>query len=148
MAISFRAAVAADEPWLFRLHEDTHRVLVEAAYGPWIAEQQRDFFRSLIGDHQVFIVKLDDVSAGAVYLGGRDNDTWLELIEIVPSRQGNGVGSAALKWVVATAAKSGREVRLQVHRINDRARRLYLREGFTEIGTTETHHILRSDPPR
>ncbi|AOP53744.1 hypothetical protein BLSMQ_2036 [Brevibacterium aurantiacum] len=32
---------------------------------------------------------------------------------------------------------------LQVHKFNAGAKRLYEREGFVEVGETETHHLLR-----
>ena len=41
MTTTYRPAVLADEPWLFQLHEDAHRELVEKAYGPWVVEQQQ-----------------------------------------------------------------------------------------------------------
>ncbi|WP_353827078.1 GNAT family N-acetyltransferase [Agromyces sp. SYSU T0242] len=143
MTISVRAATTTDATWLFQLHEDAHRDLVEAAYGPWIDAQQREFFRPLIEDHEVFVVEAEGAAVGAVYLGRRDADTWLELIEVTPARQGEGIGAAALRWVVDRAAGDRGATLLQVHRVNDGAKRLYEREGFAEVGTTETHHLLR-----
>jgi GNAT superfamily N-acetyltransferase len=146
MTIAYRPAVQEDEPWLFQLHEDAHRQLVETAYGPWVVEQQQGFFRALVDDHQVLVIESGDEPIGALYLGEREGDTWLELIEVTPSWQGRGVGGGALRWVRDAAATAGRGVLLQVHRVNERARRLYLREGFIEISETETHHVLRSTP--
>ena len=45
--VSFERATAAHHEWLYRLHEQAHRELVERAYGPWEEGQQRDFFRPL-----------------------------------------------------------------------------------------------------
>ena len=71
-------------------------------------------------DHQVFVIESAGLGVGAVYLGERDGDSWLELIEVTPSWQGRDIGTAALKWVEDAAAKSGQRVRLQVHRFNQR----------------------------
>ncbi|WP_157432288.1 hypothetical protein, partial [Agromyces italicus] len=79
MTITTRMATVTDEGWLFQLHEDAHKELVEAAYGPWIVVQQQEFFRPLVDDHDVFILEQDGSAVGAVYLGIRDEDTWLEL---------------------------------------------------------------------
>ncbi|WP_350270729.1 GNAT family N-acetyltransferase [Brevibacterium sp. CBA3109] len=143
MTISTRAATYEDEAWLFQLHEDTHKELVEAAYGPWLVAQQQEFFGPLIEGHDVFILVSEGADVGALYLGRREEDTWLELIEVTPARQGQGIGAAALTWVVEQSAKADRGVRLQVHKVNARAKRLYEREGFAEVGETETHHLLR-----
>lgn len=143
MRFEVRTATLDDDLWLFQLHENAHRKLVEAAYGPWSVEQQRDFFRPLVDEHDVFVIVADDADVGAIYLGERDGDTWLELIEVDPARQGEGIGAAALHWVASESTSHGRGTRLQVHRINHRAKRLYEREGFASIGETATHHLLR-----
>jgi GNAT superfamily N-acetyltransferase len=138
-----RVAVAQDEEWLFRLHEDAHRELIEAAYGPWVLEQQQQFFRPLVDEHEVFVIESAGVRVGACYLGTREGDTWLELIEVTPSRQGEGLGAEGLRWVVRRSEKAGRATLLQVHRLNSGAKRLYEREGFAVTGETVTHYLLR-----
>jgi GNAT superfamily N-acetyltransferase len=147
MMITTRAAKSEDEAWLFELHEDAHRELVEAAYGPWIREQQLEFFRPLFDDHEVYIIELAGTPVGSLYLGTRDGDTWLELIEVSSSRQNKGIGAAALGWVIVKSARVGRGVLLQVHRMNGAAKRMYEREGFIEVGQTETHDLLRHALP-
>ncbi len=59
MEIELRKAVTGDEGWLFELHEAAHGELVEAAFGPWIIEQQEEFFRPLFEDHEVFVVVVE-----------------------------------------------------------------------------------------
>jgi GNAT superfamily N-acetyltransferase len=143
MEIEVRPATAADEAWLFALHEDAHRELVETAYGPWEQEQQLEFFRLLVDDHAVSVMEQDGARVGAVYLGSRQGDVWLELIEVRPERQSQGIGAAGLEWVVSEATAQDRGTLLQVHRLNIRARRLYERAGFVPVGDTDTHHLLR-----
>lgn len=142
-AVALRPALVTDHEWLYQLHEQAHRELVERAYGPWEVDQQRDFFRPLVDDHEVFVLLDADEPVGAVYLGERDDDVWLELVEVLPAHQGRGCGTYALRWVVDRAAAQGRSTLLQVHRVNDDARRLYLSEGFVMVDETPTHHLLR-----
>lgn len=144
--VQARPATSNDHEWLFELHERAHRELVERAYGPWEDEQQRGFFAPLVDDHDVFILTVGDALVGAVYLGSRDDDVWLELVEVLPEFQRQGYGRSALRWVVARAAEQGSGTLLQVHRVNEDARRLYLSEGFTDAGGTSTHHLLRKAP--
>ena len=138
-----RPATSADHEWLYTLHEAAHRGLVEQAYGPWVEAQQRDFFAPLVADHQVFVIVVDQQAVGAIYLGERDGDTWLELLEVTPEHQDRGIGAAALAWVIDQSAGQQRGTRLQVHRINQRARQLYQREGFIDQEMTQTHHLMR-----
>lgn len=141
--VALRPALEADHEWLYQLHEQAHRELVERAYGPWEEGQQRGFFRPLVNDHEVFVLVDVNEPVGAVYLGERDDDVWLELVEVMPAFQGRGFGTHALRWVVDRAAVQGRSTLLQVHRVNEDARRLYLSEGFVKVDETATHHLLR-----
>ncbi|WP_404801933.1 GNAT family N-acetyltransferase [Brevibacterium aurantiacum] len=88
-------------------------------------------------------LSLEGVDVGALYLGRRDEDMWLELMEVAPDRQGQGLGAAALSWVVEQSAKASCGTMLQVHKVNARAKRLHERRGLAEVGETETHHLLR-----
>ncbi|PYY38996.1 GNAT family N-acetyltransferase [Curtobacterium sp. MCPF17_046] len=143
MGITVRPATEADHDWLFQLHEDAHKELVEAAYGPWDPEQQGHFFAPLVGDHDVHVIEQDAKPVGGLYLGARGNDLWLELIEVRSEYQNEGIGSAGLRWVLEEAAKAHRGTLLQVHKMNTSARRLYERLGFVRFEDTETHHLLR-----
>jgi GNAT superfamily N-acetyltransferase len=138
-----RASEPSDWDWLYGLHEAAHRALVEQAYGPWVEAQQRDFFGPVVSDHEVSVLERDGQRVGAVYLGLREGDTWLELIEVDPDSQGGGLGTWLLGWVVDRSVAAGRGTLLQVHKVNERARSLYLRTGFIPAGETPTHHLLR-----
>ena len=142
MTIDIRAALNTDHEWLFELHETAHRELVEQAYGPWDAVQQRGFFQSLVEGHDCYVMEEAGYPVGAVYLGVREGDTWLELIEVTPAHQKRGLGTEALCWVIRRANEQGRGTSLQVHRMNLGAHRWYLRQGFAPAGETETHHLL------
>lgn len=141
--LSVRASGPHDTEWLFALHEAAHRELVEQACGPWEEKQQRQFFRSLLEDHDVFVLEREGERVGAAYVGLRDGDTWLELVEVDPTCQGLGLGTHLLSWVIDRSAAAGRGTLLQVHRLNDRAHSLYLRSGFLPVGETATHYMLR-----
>ena len=145
-SLDIRPATTDDHAWLYDLHENAHRELVERAYGRWEEAEQREFFAPLVNDHEVFILSDGDTPVGAVYLGSRDGEVWLELVEVSPELQGRGYGRSALRWVVARAEEQDTGTLLQVHRVNEGARRLYISEGFTDAGETSTHHLLRKDP--
>jgi ribosomal-protein-alanine N-acetyltransferase len=71
--------------------------------------------------------------AGMMFTGGPQADVVTLAVE--PSRWGRGTGTALLTALVDEAVRRGcAEVLLEVREDNPRARRLYLREGFTEIG--------------
>jgi len=71
--------------------------------------------------------------AGMMFSGGPQADVVTLAVE--PARWGRGTGTALLAALVDEAARRGcTDVLLEVREDNPRARRLYLRQGFTEAG--------------
>ncbi len=71
--------------------------------------------------------------AGMMFTGGSQAD--VVTLAVDPSRWGEGTGTALLTALVDEADKRGyEEVLLEVREDNPRARQLYLRHGFTEVG--------------
>jgi len=71
--------------------------------------------------------------AGMMFTGGSQAD--VVTLAVTPDRWGKGTGTALLTALVDEADKRGyEEVLLEVREDNPRARRLYLRHGFTEVG--------------
>ena len=71
--------------------------------------------------------------AGMMFTGGPQAD--VVTLAVDPAHWSRGTGTALLTALVDEAARRGcTEVLLEVRKDNARARRLYLREGFAEIG--------------
>ena len=66
--------------------------------------------------------------------------------KILPEYQNRGVGSAVIRDVLAQAQAEGLSVGLQVLKVNP-ARRLYERLGFSLVGETATHYLMRAMIP-
>jgi len=71
--------------------------------------------------------------AGMMFTGGPQAD--VVTLAVNPAHWGRGTGTALLIALVAEAGRRGcTEVLLEVREDNPRARQLYLRHGFTEVG--------------
>jgi [ribosomal protein S18]-alanine N-acetyltransferase len=71
--------------------------------------------------------------AGMMFTGGSQAD--VVTLAVTPARWSQGTGTALLTALVDEAGKRGyEEVLLEVREDNPRARQLYLRHGFTEVG--------------
>jgi len=77
--------------------------------------------------------------AGMMFTGGSQAD--VVTLAVTPARWGKGTGAALLMTLVDEAEKRGyEEVMLEVRKDNPRARRLYLRHGFAEIGVRRGYY--------
>jgi [ribosomal protein S18]-alanine N-acetyltransferase len=71
--------------------------------------------------------------AGMMFTGGSQAD--VVTLAVTPARWGEGTGTALLTALVDEAEKRGyQEVLLEVREDNPRARQLYRRHGFAEVG--------------
>ena len=77
--------------------------------------------------------------AGMMFTGGPQAD--VVTLAVDPARWGQGIGTALLSALVDEAGRRGyTEVLLEVREDNPRARRLYQRHGFIEIGVRRGYY--------
>jgi [ribosomal protein S18]-alanine N-acetyltransferase len=77
--------------------------------------------------------------AGMMFTGGPQAD--VVTLAVAPQRWGRGTGTALLLALVDEARRRGHtEVLLEVREDNPRARRLYQRHGFTEVGIRREYY--------
>jgi [ribosomal protein S18]-alanine N-acetyltransferase len=88
------------------------------------------------------VAEADGVVAGYAGLSAIPGDHGdVQTIAVRADHRGKGIGTAMLGDLIATAAaRSCREVFLEVRADNDRARLLYLRTGFTEVGVRRGYY--------
>lgn len=99
-------------------------------YEDWASASERRWRQRLVGWRNLVAV-LDGGPVGMA--SGLDDDpVLLAALWVAPAARGRGVGDALVEGVVAWAAP--RPVALTVAAGNDRARALYLRHGFVDVG--------------
>jgi ribosomal-protein-alanine N-acetyltransferase len=77
--------------------------------------------------------------AGMMFTGGPQAD--VVTLAVDPAHWGQGTGTALLTALVDEAGRRGcAEVLLEVREDNPRARQLYLRHGFTEVGIRRAYY--------
>jgi ribosomal protein S18 acetylase RimI-like enzyme len=93
-------------------------------------------------------VILDDCTSADFFMttdAGQDLET--HTLCIMPEYQRQGLGTAAIRQIIAEARGRKRGVVLFVLKTNGGARLLYQRLGFIIIGETAYHYRMRLDNP-
>lgn len=140
MDYTLRQATVADSDYLFNLHRATMRDYVDATWG-WNDEWQRDYFDKKYDPDVSRIICVFDQYAGVLVTEDRPEELYLALIEVAPTYQGRGIGSAIIADLQAQAAAGHKPLALHVLKANVAAQRLYERLGFAVVGAEE--HKLR-----
>lgn len=124
-----RPASASDKIFLYALHSATMREHIEKTWG-WDEAWQRIDFEKRFGQYEVSIIQSGDHALGGLWLESRSDSLFVAELQIMPEWQGQGIGTAVLRGVIARAVSSGLPVELAVLPRNEGARRLYERLGF------------------
>ena len=147
LPITRRPATSADTEWARRVHHAATRAVVERQFGGWEETQQDRFFEDDWAGGEFDVIEWDGVPCGYVCIEERPDDVHVRELDIDPAFQGRGIGTTVIRDAVERGRARGVPVVLGTHREN-RAAELYLRLGFVETGTTDTHTLFRLDPLR
>ncbi len=131
--LSFELLVETDIGWAWAVYEATTRKHIERAVD-WTEERQRE--ERLEGLRSGTFEAIVDETGERIGLQQVTDDgpeLTIRHLELLPTAQGRGIGTAAIERVVARAAASKRAVSLRVLHVNPRARALYARLGFAVV---------------
>lgn len=139
---TLREAKQGDFQSLYDIHKSAMHDYVDAVWG-WDERDQSRRFREYFdrGGLQVIVVNGED--AGFLHVVHTEDDVDVVNIEIAPPHQGRGIGTSVLTDIISRARDENVSVSLRVLKINEGARRLYERMGFTHYDDTGTHHLLK-----
>ena len=93
-------------------------------------------------------MQADGEDVGVLSLEDRGDELFLADLELVPERQGRGLGTAVVRSLQERARSERRPLTLQVLHVNGRARELYVRLGFEEVWRDEIRARMQWHPAR
>lgn len=137
-----RPAEIGDADALYIIHRSAMREYVDRIWG-WNDEWQKsEFLKNFDSLNNRFVICNVDGPIGFMCLKSEPDTIFIKTVELAVDYQGCGIASALLDQLSDIAKESGKSLRLQVFQINDRARCLYERLGFTVMGQTEHHYQM------
>ena len=148
MDIALRPVFADDTAFVYSVKRQALGPSIARTWGAWDEAFQRAYHDEQFDPAKVQIITVDGVDAGCLSIEDQDVEIYIALIELLPTYQNLGIGTRLLQDIIARAASEGKNVSLEVLKVNDGARRLYNRLGFaTEPCEKETHDrmVLKAD---
>jgi ribosomal protein S18 acetylase RimI-like enzyme len=141
MKIELRQAKHEDYSYLYELKKRTLREYISKTWD-WDENWQKKYFSSNFNPDLLKIIIEGGNEIGCISIIEEDNQIFLSLIEISPEYQNQGIGSTLIKDLLIKAEKLSKSVYLQVLKTNEKAKKLYLRLGFSIIEESETHYKM------
>ena len=133
MEFDLRPAEEADREFLYVLHCQTMRDVIDQTWGWDEAWQRRDFDRRF-NEYLVSIIAFEGKEAGGLLLEWKPGSLYIHEIQLLPEYQGRGIGTAVVQKVIEQGARRKLPITLSVVPANQRAKSLYERLGFEVTG--------------
>jgi GNAT superfamily N-acetyltransferase len=141
-AFALRPMTIADSELAYAITREAMREYVEQTWGAWIeAEQCERHARSFRAGQHDFIV-VNGIDMGLRALEWRPGCVYLARLYLRTAAQGQGIGAAVLRDLLAQARVAGRGVELQVLKVNTGAQRFYTWHGFERVGSDSNQSKL------
>jgi ribosomal protein S18 acetylase RimI-like enzyme len=155
MTVMLRPESPQDEPFLRRLIHAS--IAGELGASQWPEPMRthllsvqytarRQLHRANFPAAASYVVVADGADAGWTVVTTMPHEIQLVEIMILPELRGKGIGTAAIRQVLASAAAAGKPVRLNVNVTNHAAIGLYQRLGFRRIEGDEVQHVMERLP--
>ena len=152
--VTLRPETDADVPVLLSIYASTREH--ELARVDWPDEHKQAFLRMQFeAQHRHYLSTYHGASfslverhgqpIGRLYLHERDGEVRIVDIALLPAARGQGIGTALLDEVLASAQARGQRVTIHVEHDNP-ARRLYERLGFREVESRGFHVFMERLP--
>ena len=141
--ITLRAPRSDDAGLFYDITEQTMRVHINAAGGPWNEECRREETTALSQDPDASVIVVGTVDAGILLVDRSPNEMHLRILYLFPSFQGLGLGSSLVSSLQREAAERQVPLRLKVLKVNP-AKGFYERLGFRIEEETEHFYCMQN----
>ena len=125
------------------MKKEVYKDYVSKIYREWNEEIQKKLFSKFMKENakNIELIYIKDELVG-FYNGKEVAENIYEIgnICVKPEYQNKGIGTAVLKEILFE--NKGKNIKLQVFKINKKAIKLYEKIGFEKSNETELHYIL------
>lgn len=139
--VSLRQATDADREFAFQVLKAAFGKYVKEVYG-WDEKLQRQILRQRFRPSSTWIIKYNDKEIGLLAFNREPDFIRIRQLFLLPEYQGLGIGVHLMRDILKESKQKGIPVRLQVLKVNNRAKVFYERIGFSVTDETETHHKM------
>ena len=144
--ISLREAAETDSDAVYSLKKAAFSRYVKMHYGKWDEAEQREYHIARFVSNDIKIITVYRRVVGFVSIVTEADCIKVNQLVIHPKHQGQGIGKRCMTLIKQEARRMELPVRLQVMKVNPRARKFYQCVGFVVAGETDTHFQMELKP--
>jgi len=138
--LKLRKAVESDLEITYLIKSNSLKLYIDKIWG-WDESFQERFHKKYFSKESTDLIILDEKKIGYIIMKESDEEIYIENILIDNRFQNLGIGTNIMKSIINKANSQRKTIRLQIFKINVKAKRFYINLGFNEISEKE-HHIV------
>ncbi len=143
--VRLRKAKIDDNEFAYQTKKAAMKEYIEQAFG-WDEKEQRRLHTRRFNTREFKVVTLPGIDVGIISVDREQDYIKVNQIYISPKYQSKGIGERVMKLISTEAAGLNIPVRLQVLKVNTRAKIFYHRLGFKSTGESGTHFLMEKLP--
>ena len=140
--LHIRKACTSDSEFVFTIKKAAFQEYVEQVWG-WDDNYQRELHDRRFASQDLRIIQFCGTDVGFLATSRTRATLKVNQLYILPEYQGRGIGTACMTRVLNDASLRQKPVVLQVLKVNTRGVAFYQRLGFTTVGETTTHFLMK-----
>jgi ribosomal protein S18 acetylase RimI-like enzyme len=140
-----RAATEQDSEFVFLVKKAALVEYIDQMWG-WDEGFQREYHKKDYEPERTRIIVQDERDVGWMLVSETGTEITIQEIYLKPEHQSQGIGSYLIRQALEKAERQRKPVRLQVLKVNRRARQLYERLSFRTVGETEAYYLMSTGP--
>ena len=144
--VTLRAATEQDSEFVFLVKKASLGEYIDQTWG-WDEDFQRQFHKSLYEPAKTQIIVAGGCDVGWMVVVETATEFELQELYLEPEHQSRGIGSHLIGLLLSEATRQMKPVKLQVLKVNVRARQLYERLHFRIVSETDTHYLMSTGGP-
>lgn len=141
--LHIRKACTSDSEFVFTVKKAAFQEYVEQIWG-WDESYQRELHERRFTTQDLRIIQFCGTDVGFLATSRTRATLKVNQLYILPEYQGRGIGTACMARVLDDAGLRQKPVVLQVLKVNTRGIVFYQRLGFTIVGETTTHFLMKT----
>jgi ribosomal protein S18 acetylase RimI-like enzyme len=126
---SLASATNSDFEFLYELKKIAYKEYVQQVWG-WDEAFQINFYKNSLAEGNTKIIKTNEVPIGSVDVKENDKSIFISGLYLSRQYQSKGIGTAIILDLIKKAEFDGKQLELEVLRVNTKAIKFYKRLGF------------------
>jgi GrpB-like predicted nucleotidyltransferase (UPF0157 family)/GNAT superfamily N-acetyltransferase len=143
--VRLRKAKVDDNEFAFQTKKAAMKEYIDQSTG-WDEKEQRRLHTGRFNTREFKVVQLSSIDVGITSIDREQDCIKVNQIYILPKYQNKGIGASVMKLIATEAAGLNVPVKLQVLKVNIRAKSFYDRLGFRSTGKSDTHFLMEKLP--